>query len=269
MSEHDVWDPARPVQERAGGEIRLQVRHDHVAVLEFARPPFNYFDKALIDELADACGDAASDGARSIVLCSVGKAFCAGAEFAEDTDGGELNPAALYEAGLRLFCQPLPLVVAIHGAAIGGGVGLALAGDFRIAAETAKLALNFTQLGFHPGFGTSVTLPRLVGSQAAADLFFTGRRIDGCRAAQIGLVDRAVSAEDVRSTALTLAQEIAGSAPLAVQSLRATMREELSREVADAIQHECAEQIKLFRTHDFHEGLTAVRERRIARFEGR
>lgn len=268
VQEHNIWERTRPVHERAGGEVRLQIRSDFVAVLEFSRPPFNYFDQSLIGELTDACLEAADEGARAVVLCSEGKAFCAGADFGE-TDGSDLDPTPLYDEGLRLFQQPLPMVVAIHGAAIGGGVGMALAGDFRIAAKSAKLAVNFTSLGIHPGFGISVTLPKLVGQQAAADLLFTGRRINGAHAAEIGLVDQAVPAEEVQQTALELAQEIAQSAPLAVRAVRSTLRAELVEKVASAVPHEASEQQKLFETQDFQEGVAAVRERRVANFEAR
>jgi enoyl-CoA hydratase/carnithine racemase len=265
---HDVWDPSRDVQHRIDGQLRTQTRSDFVAVLEFARPPHNYFDEQLVAAVADACLDVAADGARSILLCSEGRSFCAGADFG-DTDGTDMDPAPLYREALRLFRQPLPMVAAIQGAAIGGGVGLALAADFRIAAESAKFAVNFTRLGFHPGFGLSVTLPRTVGVQAATDLILTGRRIDGIRAAEIRLVDAVVPVGEARSAALLLAQEIAQAAPLAVASARATLRAEMLDQVAVAVEHECEEQRRLFLTEDFREGLSAVRDRRLARFQAR
>jgi 2-(1,2-epoxy-1,2-dihydrophenyl)acetyl-CoA isomerase len=264
----EVWESDRSVRQLCEGQLRMQHRSDLVAVLEFSRPPYNFFDEQLVGGIADAAHAAADEGARAIVLCSAGRSFCAGADFGE-TEVDDLDPGPLYREAVRLFRQPLPMVAAIQGAAVGGGVGLALAADFRIASQAARFAVNFTSLGIHPGFGLSVTLPRTVGVQAAADLMLTGRRIDGVRAAEIGLVDAVVPAGEDRTAALHLAQEIAQAAPLAVRSVRTTLRGDIADQVAAAVEHERSEQLQLFRTADFQEGLSAVRERRPGKFGAR
>ena len=116
----------------------------------------------------------------------------------------------------------------MHGAAVGGGLGLALVADFRVTCQEARFSANFNRLGFHPGFGLTATLPRLVGAQQAALLFYTGRRIPGDEAVRIGLADLLVPQAEVRSAAQALALEIAQSAPLAVMSTRETVRRGLS-----------------------------------------
>lgn len=247
----------------------------HVAALELRRPPHNHFDIALIAQLADAFEAMEADGdCRAIVLCAQGKSFCAGADFANpdaatprQRSARSVNP--LYAEALRLFACSKPVIAAVHGAAIGGGLGLALVADFRITCAEARFAANFTRLGFHPGFGLSVTLPRLVGVQHAARLFYTGCRIGGEEAKAIGLADELVPQGQVRARALALAHEIAGSAPIAVQSTRATLRAGLVEQIRAAVAHESAEQHAQFATADFEEGVAAMAARRVPRFSGR
>ena len=145
---------------------------------------------------------------------------------------------------------------------------MALAADFRVAAAEARFSANFARLGFHHGFGLSVTLPALVGQQRAAELLYTGRRIDGREAERIGLADRLVALGDLEHEAHRLASEIAGSAPLAVRSIRTTLRGDLADRVAAATDHEMAEQERLRRTPDFREGTRAMAERRAPNFTG-
>ncbi|MGW4338564.1 enoyl-CoA hydratase/isomerase family protein [Rhodococcus koreensis] len=264
----DIFESGTDIVEALDGAVRSQVRSDFVAVIEFDRPPHNYFDVELIGAIVTFCETAAERGARAAVLCSAGRAFCAGADFAAAPDGA-LDPAPLYKQAARLFRQPLPLVAAVQGAAIGGGTGLALAADFRVAAPEARFAVNFAHIGIHHGFGLSVTLPRVVGRQVAMDLLYTGRRTDGVTAYEIGLADRLSTAVSLRIDSLSWAQEIAASAPLAVASIRRTLRDGLAEEVFQAVAHECAEQQILFATEDFAEGVRAVAERRTGNFLAR
>jgi enoyl-CoA hydratase/carnithine racemase len=247
-------------------ELSVDVRDDHVAVVQFNRPPHNYFDGELIDQIADAYESLDADPAcRAIVLCSAGKNFCAGANFAAE------NPAAggdLYEQAIRLFAATTPVVAAVQGAAVGGGLGVALSADFRVASPESRFSANFAQLGIHHGFGLTVTLPLVVGHQRALELLYTGVRVRGADAQAIGLCDRLVAAEALREEAIALAGEIAASAPLAIRAIRATMRGHLAEQVRAATAHELIEQGKLFGTADFREGVAATAERRTPRFGG-
>jgi enoyl-CoA hydratase/carnithine racemase len=248
-------------------------RDGAVALVELRRPPHNYFDVALIGALADAFEALEADRAcRAIVLCAQGSAFCAGANFANreatppQRSARAINP--LYGEALRLFACAKPVVAAVHGPAVGGGLGLALVADFRITCAEARFSANFNRLGFHPGFGLSVTLPRLVGVQQATLLLYTGRRIDGAQAQRIGLADELVPQDQVRPRALELAREIALSAPIAVQATRATLRAGLVEQIRSAVAHESAQQNAHFKTADFKEGVAAMAARREPQFKG-
>jgi 2-(1,2-epoxy-1,2-dihydrophenyl)acetyl-CoA isomerase len=258
------------------GDITVTLGDDFVAIVELHRPPHNYFDLTLIRSLADAYQALDADPrCRAIVLCAEGKHFCAGANLGgEGGEGGAGDglgggPGALYREAIRLFEAGKPVVAAVHGAAIGGGLGLACSADFRVGCPEARFAANFARLGFHHGFGLTVTLPAIVGQQQSMVLLYTGRRIGGEQAAGIGLCDLLVPADRVRAEAHALAAEIAVSAPLATASIRATMRGDRAGPVRAATDREAAEQGRLLGTADFREGVRAMAERRPPRFEGR
>src|SRR5262245_11064048 len=160
-----------------------------VALIEIRRPPHNFFDIALIHEIADALEALdRDDQCRAVVLAAQGKSFCAGANFG---DGSTLDAAGqrpgekerpvghLYLEAVRLFRTAKPVIGAIHGAAVGGGLGLALVPDFRVTCPEARFCANFTRLGFHPGFGLTATLPEVIGTSNAALMFYTSRRVTG------------------------------------------------------------------------------------------
>jgi enoyl-CoA hydratase/carnithine racemase len=243
-----------------------------VATVELRRPPHNFFDLKLIDEIATAFEalDQLAD-CRAIVLAAQGKSFCAGANFGGNdasADAGKRDAATgqLYRQAVRLFRGSKPIIAAIHGPAIGGGLGLALVADFRVTCAEATFSANFTKLGFHPGFGLTVTLPELIGKNPAALLLLTSRRIKGDAAHRIGLADVLVAYDDVRNAALALAREIATCAPLGVIATRATLRQGLADRIAVATDQELTQQSWLRNTEDFHEGIRASAERREPTF---
>ena len=245
--------------------VSVERRDGHVALVEFSHPPHNYFDAELVGGIADAYERLDEDpDCRAIVLCSPGRHFCAGADFSSGNPAGE----DLYEQAVRLFEARTPVVAAVQGAAIGGGLGVALSADFRLASPDSRFSANFARLGIHHGFGLTVTLPLVVGAQRALELLYTGARLRGEEAHAIGLCDRLAPADRLREQAVALAAEIAASAPLAVRSIRATMRGDLADRVRIATAHEAAEQSKLFVTEDFREGVAASAERRPPEFHG-
>ncbi len=259
------------------GDVSVELGGTYVARVEIRRPPHNYFDLALIDDLGIAF-EVLAEGfdCRAIVLCAEGRSFCAGARFGgpaptrvSDGDASEGTPRHLYDAAVRLFETRLPVVAAIRGAAIGGGLGLALMPDFRFAAPSARFAANFARLGFHHGFGLSVTLPDVVGQQRAMELLYTGRRIKAEEALAIGLCDQVVAESQLLDRAMDFAVEIARSAPLAVRSIRQTLRGDLAARIRSATERERVEQERLQKTGDFREGVEAMAERRLPEFEGR
>jgi enoyl-CoA hydratase/carnithine racemase len=250
----------------SGTDVSVEKHGAHVGVVTLHRPPNNYFDTVLIEEIAAAYeGLDVSGWCRAIVLASEGRHFCAGLDFAGNA-GQDI--AALYRAALRLFAAPLPVVAAVQGAAIGGGCGLALAADFRVATAQSRFSANFARLGFHHGFALTVTLPSIVGRQAAADLLLSGRRVGGEQALALGLCDRLVDEDDLFAQAVAYADELTAAGPLAVRSIRATLRHGLVEEARLAMEHECAEQTRLRDTADFAEGVRAAAERRNPDFRG-
>ncbi len=251
--------------------VQLPCDQPHVAVLELRRPPHNHLNAEVLAELAEALERLDADPeCRTVVLAAEGKVFSAGADFKQGgAEDGSRDTAAFYGHALRLFRTAKPIIAAVQGAAVGAGLGLAVAADFRVTCNEARFSANFNRLGFHPGFGLSLTLPRLVGGQQAALLFYTGRRINGQEAHRIGLADVLVQAHEVRRAALALAGEIATSAPLAVESTRATLRSQWAEQVHEANQKELALQRVQFASEDFREGVAAMAQRRPPAFRRR
>jgi enoyl-CoA hydratase/carnithine racemase len=232
----------------------------------------------LIKEIADAFESFDDDiHIRAVVLAAQGKAFCAGANFGDgstlDAQGRRPNEpgpgvAPLYVEGNRLFRTKKPIIAAVHGAAVGGGLGLAMVADFRVTCPEARFCANFTRLGFHPGFGLTVTLPAVIGQTKAALMFYTSRRVTGQEAYATGLADLLVPQHQVRDAAIKFAGEIGENSPLGLIATRMTMRGDIADRVRRATDHELEEQTRLRKTKDFKEGVKAVSERRLPNFKG-
>jgi enoyl-CoA hydratase/carnithine racemase len=260
-------------------DIGVDKAANFVGTIEIQRPPHNFFDMELIQQIAQAMEEFdKDDGVRAVVLCAQGKSFCAGANFndpkRQNEEPGSNNVGGkpvnhLYQEAVRLLRTKKPMIAAVHGAAIGGGLGVACAADFRVTCPEARFAANFTKLGCHPGFGLTVLLTELVGKNQAELLFYTGRRIGGEEATRIGLANLCVPQDQVRAEAIKLAAEIGESAPLAIISTRKTMRGDLADRVKAATDHELQEQNWLRGTEDFKEGVKATSERRVANWKGR
>ena len=254
------------------GDVQI-VRDGFVATVTIDKPPINAVSVDLMRDLADALVALDKDGmTRAVVLATTGKVFCSGADLSNRTSEGpiperSINP--LYDQAVRLFSTELPIIAAVQGAAVGAGLGLAMIADFRVAAPEARFAANFTKLGFHPGFGLTYTLPRLIGRQNAAMMFLSGERYDASEALEMGLIDDLVDLPRLLQRAQTMAATIAENAPLAVRSTRKTLRGDLPAGVRAATDHEFSEQQWLMKTDDFKEGVRAVTERRAGDFKGR
>lgn len=254
-------------------ELAVEVANG-VAVVELSRPPLNFFDIELIRAIAETYEALDEDDrCRAIVLCSTGKVFCAGANLKARLDAGETEPVnrsgELYTEAVRIFRTAKPQVAAVQGAAVGGGLGLALSADFRVGCAESRFSANFARLGFHQGFGLSVTLPRIVGAVKSEFMFYSGRRVKGDEALAMGLVDQLVPLAEVRAAAIAMAHEIALSAPLAVEAIRATQRGHLADQVAAATDHELEVQTRLRESADYAEGVQAMHARREPVFHRR
>ena len=222
------------------------------------------------------------DDLRVVLLTGAGRAFSAGGDLGMIEDRaaeGAAEPGvarrairdtmrSFYKLFLSVRDLPCPTIAAINGHAVGAGLCVALGCDLRIVAEEAKLGLNFTKLGLHPGMAATWTLPRLVGGPMAAELLYTSRTIDGRDAAAIGLANRVVPAAEVVSTARGIADEIAACAPLAVRAVKRALDRTAEASLEDQLSFEAHEQAITFESKDVHEGLAAARERRAPRFSG-
>lgn len=250
--------------------IELEVHQDHVGTLTFERGRNNYLNPELVVRLGEGIRELETQGARAVVLASYSRHFCAGADFSGNevaAPGAETSP--IYEVVPQLFERTVPVIAAVQGAAVGGGMGLALGCDFRVATPSTRFLANFAKLGTSQGFALSVTLPRLVGVQRASELLYTGRSVYGAEAHQMGLADRLVEGERLVSEAHAFAASIASSAPLAVAAIRRRLHGHIPEEITNALARDWQDQTALKLTEDFTEGKAAVQERRPANFTGK
>ncbi|MVF13508.1 enoyl-CoA hydratase/isomerase family protein [Ketobacter sp. MCCC 1A13808] len=245
----------------------------HIASIEFGNPPLNFATVGLLKDIADALQQLdQDDGIRAVILKAQGTIFCAGADLVSENGFGANSDDPLrefYDQVIRIFATRKPIVAVVQGAAIGAGLGLAVAADFRIASPAARFSANFVALGFHPGFGLTHTLPRLIGQQRASQMLLNARRYKSEEIQAWGLVDLIAEADQLQEDAIRFASEIAANAPLSLLATRATLRGDLVQQVTSTLMHEHREQLKLQTTEDFAEGVKAVTERRPGNFKGR
>lgn len=213
---------------------------------------------------------------RVALLTGAGRAFSAGGDldFLEQSTrrSQEENRKAIsefYWAFLSIRELPVPTIAVINGPAIGAGLCLALACDIRYVANDVELGMNFVKLNLHPGLGGEYLLQRAIGTARAAEMFYSGRMIDGAEAARIGLCNAAVPHAQLMTQAVALADEIALSAPLAVWQTRKSLREAEDAELAHAIEREAEAQAEDFASADLREGIAAIRDKRKPRFTGK
>lgn len=260
-----------------GAAVRYQ-QQDGIGVLTLERPDNrNSMTAELLDAFAAATAAAGSDPAlRCLVVTGSGSCFSAGADFRAQLQGNpERNTLphersyAMYEPFLSLLDIEVPVIAAMNGHAVGGGFGLALLCDLRIAATGARYGANFARLGLHPGMAISYLLPRLIGVSRAAEMLFTGALISAEEAAAIGLVRCALPAERVLPEALELAASIAANAPLAVRASKRTLYELLSWHPRAAARREALVQAETLQTEDAAEGMKALLDKRRPSFHGR
>ncbi len=267
------------------GPLIIETREEDVVTLTFNDPPRrNAMTTAMGEAFSEIVAKHARDESlRALVLTGGGSAFSAGGDMgmiSERAAEGQARPGiarrsirdtmrAFYTLFLSVRDMPCPTIAAINGHAIGAGFCVALACDMRFAAEEAKLALNFTKLGLHPGMGATWTVPRLVGPALAAEVLYTSRIFSGAEAARIGLVNRAMPTDDVLPAARAVAAEIAGCAPMAVRGVKRALARTLDATLEDQLSFEASEQSVCFESLDVLEGIDAGLARRAPRFEGR
>ena len=262
-----------------------------VGVITLDRPDNrNSMTGELLDAFAVASTAARADtGIRTLVITGTGACFSAGADFkaiglptavGTAVDGAEAagqraegepheRSYAMYAPFLSLLDVEVPIIGALNGHAVGGGFGLALMCDLRIAAHDAKYGANFVKLGIGPGMAISYLLPRLVGIARASELLLTGQLVTGAQAEALGIVNRAVPAAEVMPQAMALALDIAAAAPLAVRATKAAIRRGLELHVREAAHAEAFAQAETLATDDAREGIAALLAKRAPTFTGR
>lgn len=211
---------------------------------------------------------------RCLIITGSGKSFCTGADFRNRPvadRGAQPHERSLdiYEPFLRVQEIRVPTIAAMNGHAIGGGFGLALICDLRIAEKTSRYGANFARLGLHSGMSVSYMLPRIIGLPLAQELLFTGRLIDGEKAAEIGIANYVCEGEDVLQKAWELAREIASCAPVAVRMIKRSVQLGLDWDPRKAADLEAHCQSRTSETEDAKEGISALLEKREPVFKGR
>ena len=255
-------------------------RDDGIVTLTFNRPESrNSMTPAMGEEVIRAVKEVSADAdARVLVLTGAGKAFSSGGDLsmlARDAglrDEGQSmggSPRDFYNQYLTIRQLPMPTIAAINGHAIGAGLCIALACDLRISVSDAKMGMTFTRLGIHPGMGATWSLPRLIGTARACELFFTGRVIDAADAERMGMLNRVVSRDEFPDAVRTLAREIASAAPIVNRMLKKSIYRGTSHTLDEMLDYESLNQGITFGTEDAREGIRAILEKREPKFTGR
>jgi 2-(1,2-epoxy-1,2-dihydrophenyl)acetyl-CoA isomerase len=273
------------VADAIAGNSQMMLEHgvttaitDGVGTITLNRPErLNAFDVEMLEELAGAVrAMIADDAVRAIVLTGAGRGFCAGADLGRLGGAGEVDEAyamALVRAGAEvvqlLHRAPKPVLASLNGPAAGGGAGLALACDLRIAGESASMGFVFHRLGLHPDLGTSWFVQRLAGGAVALELFWTPRMLAADRCRELGLVNRVVADDHLAHETAAWAHRLAALPPIAARLAKRAVREAESTTLAESLIIEARHCQECFRSADAAEGLEAYRANRIPEFHGR
>ena len=253
--------------------------NDYITAITLNRPEkLNAFAGTMREELLAALRAAADDqDCRVVVITGAGRAFCAGGDV-EYMSGLQKNSDVvsfrkLLNAGRDVVTQiadmPKPVIASVNGIAAGAGCNLALACDYRIASDTAKLGETFVKIGIHPDWGGTWFLPRLVGPSRAFELLTTGRMVDAAEALAIGMVDRVVPLADLPEQTSTLARAFAAGPPQAIADIKRALAASRTNSLPAQVELESEHQVRAFLSRDAGEGMAAFFEKRSAKFEGR
>jgi enoyl-CoA hydratase/carnithine racemase len=251
-------------------------RDGAVGIVTIDKPPVNALSAQVIEELDEAFDELGADaGVRSVVLRGAGeRAFVAGADISEFPSLGDEvredgSARGIQKLADRIEAFPKPVLVAIHGWCLGGGLETALACDIRIAAEDAQLGQPEIKLGLLPGGGGTQRLPRVVGPGRAALLNMTGDPISGTQAYEWGLVERVVPREHLMDTTLELARTLAERSPHAIAVVKELARESRDLPIAEGLRREAKAFARCLGSEDGREGVAAFLEKRTPQWTGR
>ena len=246
---------------------------DGVVQLRLNRPErMNALGHDMSKRLLAAVESALASKVRAILVRGTGKSFCAGADLKERR---EMNAAqrAAHNTAINAFINalanaPVPTIAVINGLALGGGCELAMVCDMRIMAADATIGLTETRIGVIPGAGGTQRLPRFIGTAHALELMMTGEPIGGARAAEIGLVNWSVPADQLDAKAKSLASVIAARSPVGVRAIKKLVYDGLEMPIAQGIQREREKLLQVLASKDYAEGLAAFAAKRAPKFTG-
>ena len=256
------------------GFITISIE-DRVAVLAIDKPPANALSSALIHELSSIFDELQyNEDVRVVVIKGDGRFFSAGADIKEFTTISTANDfSQLAESGQVIFERieqfRKPVIASIHGAALGGGLELAMACHIRYVSENAKLGLPELQLGLVPGFAGSQRLPRYVGMAKAAEMLFTSDPISGKEAVQWGLANAAFPEEELHEASILLAKKIAAKSPLALSKAIELLNYSKHENYYAGVEKEADSFGDIFVSVDAKEGISAFIEKRQPQFTGK
>ena len=243
--------------------VHCERRDDGVAIIRLDRPPVNAFSRDLLSALADVARSLAADGdLRAVVVAGEGKAFAAGADISEfgGQDAAREIAAHFRAAFDAVAALPVPVIAAIHGVALGGGLELALACDLRIAADTARVGQPEILLGIIPGAGGTQRLTRLVGPARAKSLIWSGRQVGADEALAIGLVDRVVPAAELLDAALEEAAAFAAGPTVAISLAKRVIDAGLDGPLDRGLDLEAEAFVEVFASEDSQTGVRSFLE---------
>jgi len=254
----------------------LYTARNHIGVITINRPENrNSMDAETLNDFSEILEKIKDNRAlRCLIITGSGTTFCGGADLKSSVvgDGSELTPDVLmefYRPFMAVGSLEMPVIAAMNGHAVGGGFGLALHCDIRIAGRDIKMGANFSRLGIHAGMAVTYLLPRLVGTARACELLFTGKLITGSQALDMGLVNQATDQAQVMPRAMAMAEEIAKSAPAAVRMMKQSLYRELDWDPVRAAGLEALHQARTFAMDDAAEGIAALLEKRDPMFTGK
>ncbi|HEX7708770.1 MAG TPA: enoyl-CoA hydratase-related protein [Thermoanaerobaculia bacterium] len=249
-----------------------------VATITLNRPEkLNSFSGTMREELRKALLACDQDaGVRAVVITGAGRAFCAGGDV--DYMAGLQKQRdftafrRLLDAGrdviLQIVTMRTPVIAAVNGVAAGAGCNLALACDYRIASEQAKLSQSFVRIGLHPDWGGTWLLPRLVGRSRAFEIMASGRMVTAEEALRLGMVDRVVPGDDLQPETAQLATLVAAAPPLAISGIKRALAAPEIEALRNQLELEAEHQLRCFSSNDAAEGMAAFFEKRTAQFSG-